>query len=142
MRRITVKAIFFAAGCLFAASGVQARTPAVFSTEHLLRLLIRQQALPLDVASPEKGCGIDTGEGKIKTLGDYLAHLTSSLIPDNGPAYVTSVCTPLKNRNGQACEVWFSTGAGTESPWRYGMQFQLDDDGQIDSRSLRCPGAP
>ncbi len=127
--------------CLFAASAVSAKGSAAPSTEALLRLLTGKQALALDTASVEKGCDIRTPEGKIHTLGDYLAHLTSALIPENGQNQVTSSCKALKGGR-QACEVWFSTGGGTDSPWRYGVQFQRDPKGELDPASLRCPGTP
>jgi hypothetical protein len=122
----------------YSAAAKAAPTP---STEQLMRLLIQNQSLTLDVASPVTGCHIETSLGTIRTLGEYLAHLTSALIPDNGQAQISSTCKTSTDIGGQACEVWFSTGSGTDSPWRYGVQFRLNAKGQLVPASLRCPGA-
>jgi hypothetical protein len=110
-----------------------------FSTEYLLRLLVRHQALKLDTTDPAKGCQIQTTVGPIETLGDYLAHLTATLEENQGQKQVTSSCKAITS--GRACEVWFSTGGGTESPWRYGVGFKLNKQGELDASSVRCPGA-
>src|SRR4051794_8915502 len=101
---------------LFTALSAHGRATAP-STEALLRLLIRNEGVQLDVNSPEKACNIETDAGPIHTLGDYLAHLGSALASNNGQNKVASACASKKE--GQRCELWFSTGGGTDSPWRY-----------------------
>lgn len=109
------------------------------STEQLLKILIKNQSVPLDTKSAEIGCAIHTSAGDIRTLGDYLAHLSASLVPGNGGNQVESSCR--KNGRQTDCEVWFTTGGGTETPWRYGIQFRLDRQDRLVPDSIRCPGA-
>ena len=107
------------------------------STEQLLALLIRHQAVPLDTVSDEKGCNFN--DKSQVTLGEYLAFLTATLDPTWGKSGLTSSCEPLEKHDILQCNVMFRTGLGTEDPWSYGVRFNLIK-GQLDTKSLSCPG--
>jgi hypothetical protein len=108
-------------------------------TRELVNSLLRSKDLRINATA--RGC--QTVEGSVQkpgyTIGDYLSFLISSLDISNGQSGVISSCnTKLKNRE---CELMFKTGQGTDSPWAYGIKFQIDSNGHVLPKSLSCPGA-
>jgi len=124
--------------CAWAAD-TPAASHAPGSTEQLLDLLIKHQALLLDVASDERGCKSALKNPKKNSLGDYLAFLSATMDPHHGQSGVTSNCKQSEKDDTLRCEIMFSTGLGTEDPWSYGIRFNLDK-GELDPKSLSCPG--
>src|SRR5579862_9248754 len=114
-----------------------------WSKRALLDSIIRQQAISLDLASPEKGCAQALGGTPPShlTLGEYVAFLVASLDSSNGKSGATASCRPAGKAHVQRCELFFETGIGTDDPWRYGLRFEIDDSGKIDPAKISCPGA-
>jgi hypothetical protein len=106
------------------------------SRDALAALLHHRSVRPSDPS-----CHGVTGDPRDVTLGDYLAHLLAQQVEAHAESLPSSlrVTCDLSGSTALArCRLMVRVQA--EDPWEYGVEFELDRDGAIPERTLRCPG--